>query len=162
MYKNGKEVDFREALINKAAELSFESGNIRKMVARRKRERTSYTPEGKLISGFGSIELKLYLHRVNDVRPAARATNIALGLIRGRTLESMERFSNNEPNWTTIEKMLRAYGPRDFDWEAFERLRGYKAVVDRRKAMQAVIEAKSKAAHDRRQARPLVEMAEAA
>jgi hypothetical protein len=50
-------------------------------------------------------------HRVGIVRSASRSTGIALGLIRGRTLEQMEPSRKTEPNWTEILKMLKRYGP---------------------------------------------------
>lgn len=61
----------------------------------------------------GWIRDQLYLHRINEVRRAARDAHIAYGLIKGRTIEQMEPGRKSEPNWEAINKMLKKYGPKD-------------------------------------------------
>jgi CRISPR/Cas system-associated endonuclease Cas1 len=49
-------------------------------------------------------------HRRTVVREEARATHLAYGLIRGRTLEQMERNARTAPKWDRVNRMLRRYG----------------------------------------------------
>jgi hypothetical protein len=63
---------------------------------------------------FGQLRNELHLHRVNEVRRAARMTHIAYALIKGRTLEQIEPNAATPPDWDAINKMLKKYGPRDF------------------------------------------------
>lgn len=56
---------------------------------------------------------ELHRHRVLVVRSEARATHLAYGFIRGRTLEQMEASSDPAapPNWDKVRSMLKRYGP---------------------------------------------------
>lgn len=59
----------------------------------------------------GWIRDQLHLHRINEVRRAARDAHIAYGLIKGRIIEEMEPNRKSEPNWEAIKKMVKKYGP---------------------------------------------------
>ncbi len=65
------------------------------------------------------------VHRTGVVRSAARATHLAYGFIRGRTLEQMEPRRNvrlpaylaqhyDEHLFAEVRKMLKKYGPVGF------------------------------------------------
>jgi hypothetical protein len=95
--KNGNIIDRREMLRIKLKSLAEEARIIR----REERKTTGYLREA------------LYLHRINDVRRAARDAHIAYGLIKGRTIEQMEPSRKSEPNWDAVEKMLKKYGPAE-------------------------------------------------
>jgi hypothetical protein len=61
---------------------------------------------------FGQLREELYRHRMDVVRVEARATHIAYGLMRGRTLEKM---SDPNPPVAIIAKasvMYGKYGPK--------------------------------------------------
>jgi hypothetical protein len=53
---------------------------------------------------------EMYLHRIHVVRVAARETYIAYGLIRGRTLEQIERPGSKPFNKANVDKMVAKYG----------------------------------------------------
>tara|TARA_R110000803_G_scaffold28011_10_gene65132 strand:- start:3988 stop:4479 length:492 start_codon:yes stop_codon:yes gene_type:complete len=66
-----------------------------------------------------SMRLKLANHRRYVLRPAARSAGLALGFIKGRTLDEMERPRNaaslerkpyKHPDWKEIQRMCSAYG----------------------------------------------------
>lgn len=100
MYAKNKEtiIDRREMLRVKLKSLAEEAKIIRC------EERRS----------FGQIRDELHLHRVKDVRRAARMTHIAYALIKGRTMEQIEPNAGTEPDWDAVGKMIKKYGPRDF------------------------------------------------
>ncbi len=54
---------------------------------------------------------EMYLHRIHVVRVAARETAIAYGLLRGRTIEQIEKPNSKPYNKASVEKMLVKYGP---------------------------------------------------
>jgi hypothetical protein len=57
---------------------------------------------------------ELHLHRVSDVRSEARATHLAYGLIRGRSVERIERSQTRTPPlWLRVQTMVKKYGPVD-------------------------------------------------
>lgn len=89
-------IDRREMLRVKLKSLAEETRIIRK-----EERRTN-----------GALRQELYLHRINEVRSAARSTHIAYGLIKGKTLEQMEHTSNSDPDWPAINKMITKYGPK--------------------------------------------------
>lgn len=95
MYRDNKIVDRREMLRVKLKSLAAEARIIRREERRAR----------------GELREELYLHRINDVRRAARSTLLAYGLIRGRTLDQMEPKRYSEPDWDAIGKMLKKYGP---------------------------------------------------
>ncbi len=49
-------------------------------------------------------------HRVRVVRPEARATHLAYGLLRGKTLEQMESRAKTEPPKDRINSLIKKYG----------------------------------------------------
>jgi hypothetical protein len=63
----------------------------------------------------GTIRTELHRHRIDVVRTVARETHIAYGLIRGRTMNQMEPTRKSEPDWDAVAKMLKRYGPAN--WE---------------------------------------------
>lgn len=88
-------VDRREMLRIKVNSLAAEARIIRR--AERK--------------AWGELRNELTLHRRGVVRVAARETHLALGLIKGRTIQQMERKAFRPPDWKAVEKMVRKYGP---------------------------------------------------
>lgn len=74
----------------------------------------------------GALRDELHQHRVRELRFEARATHLAYGFIKGRTLEQMEpkRYVGDWPKWMIemsdkalfdrVRVMIKKYGPRDF------------------------------------------------
>lgn len=94
--QNGKIADKREFLKIKIKSLAEESRIIRR-------------EEGRC---RGYIKDELHAHRVGVVRKETRDTNIAYGLIRGKTYQSIERpGKDNPPDWKNVHKMYVRYGP---------------------------------------------------
>ncbi len=91
-------LDRREMLRVKIKSLAAEARIIRKEERR---------------AGGGYIQQELWLHRTRDVRGEARATLLAYGFIRGRTLQQMERNTSELYPHTKerVRVMLRKYGP---------------------------------------------------
>lgn len=99
--ENGKIIDRREMLRVKVKSLAAEAHIIR----REERKST------------GALRDELHIHRVGVVRYEARHSLLAYGLIRGRSIEQMERSGSSEPNWKDVRKMLTKYGPAGRQWE---------------------------------------------
>lgn len=71
----------------------------------------------------------LHLHRTVEVRREARSTHLALGFLRGRTMQQMERplrpndlghvatvgMTRSAPDWKRIEQLINKYGAQYFD-----------------------------------------------
>jgi len=92
-------IDRRELLKIKCLSLAAESRIIRR-IERRTR---------------GPLREEIHLHRTREVRMESRLSGLALGLIRGRTLEEMERHvlpqnALKEPQWARIRAMVKKYG----------------------------------------------------
>ena len=102
--RQGKLVDRREFLKVKVKSLAAEARIIRKMEKKTR----------------GGIREGLHLHRVLDVRKEARASHLAYGFIRGRTLAQMEQKSKTPPNWAAVERMCKRYGPANFSIDKFK------------------------------------------
>lgn len=98
MYAKDKEtiIDRREMLRVKVKSLTAEARIIR--VEERKT--------------FGALRNELHIHRTLHLRSEARATHIAYGLIRGRTMEQMEPKSYTKPDQDRIGAMVKKYGPK--------------------------------------------------
>jgi len=74
-----------------------------------------------------NLRAKLYQHRTVDVRNEARSTHLALGFLRGTTMQQMERplklnrvkgdknFTRTAPNWKRIEQLVNKYGGQYFE-----------------------------------------------
>lgn len=64
----------------------------------------------------------LWNHRINVVRPEARATLLAYGYIRGRTYREVEPNSTTAHliPWKKVRYMVERYGPQPFDLEALD------------------------------------------
>ena len=90
-------VDNREQLKIKVNSLAEESRIIRR--AERKTR--------------GPIRESLYLHRIRDVREESRSAGLALGFIKGRTWEEMEKSPFTLPDWNRVKTLIAKYGPRD-------------------------------------------------
>lgn len=59
---------------------------------------------------------KLYLHRINRVRPAARSTQLAYAYLRKRDYRTTEQCRpENQPNTAEIARMVSRYGGWDKD-----------------------------------------------
>lgn len=91
-------IDRREMLRVKVKSLAVEAQIIRKEEQRAR----------------GQLRYELELHRKFVVRKAARHAHLAYGFIRGLTLEQMEPTRKTDPDWETVRKMLKKYGPRNF------------------------------------------------
>ena len=50
-------------------------------------------------------------HRVTVVRRASRHTLLAYAFLRGKRYRATERTSRTSPDWSTVEKMIKKYGP---------------------------------------------------
>lgn len=51
-------------------------------------------------------------HRVNDVRPEARAALVAYGFLRGKKYNQIEKPDKyNPPNWEKVKRLVAKYGP---------------------------------------------------
>lgn len=91
-------LDRREMLRVKANSLAEEARIIRRA------ERRSW----------GLLLNDLHKHRVVELRREARATHLALGFIKGRTLDEMETTSmwtsHTPPDWKRVRTLLRRYG----------------------------------------------------
>jgi hypothetical protein len=61
----------------------------------------------------GQLHHELWDHRVNFLRAEARATHVAYGLLRGKTLDQIEPKSKSKPDWERVNAMLKKYGPRE-------------------------------------------------
>ena len=92
---NGVVIDRREMLRVKLKVLTAEAKIIRK------EERRSR----------GLLRDELHNHRVLELRRAARATHMAYGLIRGRSIERIEVAPRTPPNWSEVGRLLKKYGP---------------------------------------------------
>lgn len=101
MYRNGKLIDRREMLVIKAKSLAAEARFIRQR-------------ELKCRPSQDQLRTELYFHRTRDVRHEARHTYLALGLIKGRTIEQMEPHrlpTTAAPDMAKINAMVKKYGP---------------------------------------------------
>ena len=98
MYAKDKEtiVDRREMLRVKVKSLMAEA-----RIIRAEERRT-----------FGVLQHELWSHRTNELRREARASHIAYGLIRGLTMEQMERKSYTKPDQARVDAMVKKYGPK--------------------------------------------------
>lgn len=75
--------------------------------AQRKRiERNLRFPSGKAMEIFTGLRD----HRVNVVRPEARATLIAYAFLRGLPYEQVEPSAKTAPNWKRVEELVKKYG----------------------------------------------------
>lgn len=76
-----------------------------------------------------SLAKSLHSHRTLAVRSEARSTHLALGFLRGRTMQQMERplrpqneghvatsgMTRTAPDWKRIEQLVLKYGVQYFD-----------------------------------------------
>jgi hypothetical protein len=65
----------------------------------------------------GTLREELHMHRIGTVRYEARATHLAYGLIRGRTLDRIEKPTTPRPDhlWDKVRGMVKKYGPVSAD-----------------------------------------------
>jgi len=61
---------------------------------------------------------ELQLHRVHAVRPEARCSLMAYGLLRGQSKEQIEPRAKSEPNMKRVKEMIKKYGTPE-DWTQF-------------------------------------------
>lgn len=99
--ENGIILDRREMLKVKVKSLAEEARIIRR--------------EERRMRG-GTLRDELRQHRVGIVRWHARHAHIAYGLIKGRSLEQIERSALVAPDWKEIRRQLAKYGPQR-DWD---------------------------------------------
>jgi len=79
----------------KALSLAAESKIIRK-------EMRKYEGPSKEYQG-------LHLHRIKDVREESRATNLALGFLKGLQYKQIEAKCHQEPNWKRVKNLITKY-----------------------------------------------------
>lgn len=60
---------------------------------------------------FGGLREELRDHRIKVVRTEARATVLALAIIRAKAYRDIEERADVPPNWEKVEAMLVKYGP---------------------------------------------------
>jgi hypothetical protein len=100
-----KLIDRRELLKIKFNALMMEAAIIR--VAEDKQKR--YSKKAALPEPWLLWEMQE--HRRGVVRQQARLTTLALGFIRGRTLDQMERYvALRNSQWVEVLKMVKRYG----------------------------------------------------
>jgi hypothetical protein len=92
-------IDRREMLKIKCLSLAAEARIIRRLEKRTR----------------GPLREEIHLHRVRIVRDEARLSHIALGLIRGRTIDQMEAKVHPQNalkpgHWDRIRAMVKRYG----------------------------------------------------
>lgn len=144
--KDGKVVDRREHLKIKLKSLAAEAKIIRKeekkvgtvryvLVPERPRWDGKQSEGGEVVGvrpaywrrvrmSINPLADEMYRHRIDVVRVEARATHIAYGLIKGRTIEQMEgtrhiphgadSIRNQERDkrfWEKVHAMVAKYGP---------------------------------------------------
>jgi len=63
----------------------------------------------------GALREELYLHRVHVVRREARSSLIAYAIIRGKSLEKAETAPRMPPDWETVRRMCKKYGPSSLE-----------------------------------------------
>lgn len=56
---------------------------------------------------------KLVFHRKFIVRPEARNTHVAYGIIRGRKYHEIENISYSCPDWEKVRSMVKKYGDKE-------------------------------------------------
>lgn len=116
--KEGTLVDRREFLKIKIKSLVDEAKTIRaaeaKQKARAKQLRKGWTTkDGKVVEGREPntyLMEQMRLHRIGIVRSETRHTLIAYGLIRGQSLEQIERKGSKPFDAAKVDKMVKAYG----------------------------------------------------
>jgi hypothetical protein len=59
-------------------------------------------------------------HRVLELRPEARATQLAIGFLKGRSYASMEPTAKSSPKWDRVNRLVSKYDrTRQFDYVAW-------------------------------------------
>jgi len=71
----------------------------------------------------------IYLHRTTHIRPIARATYLAYGLIRGLGYKQIERTSMTIPNWSKVKSMVEKYSDSDKREENLKILNEWKSGI---------------------------------
>lgn len=96
--KEGNVIDRREMLRIKAKTLADEARIIR----------------GEERRARGSMREEMRVHRISVVRDEARATYLAYGLVKGKTLDKIEvSKTRTEALWKKVRGMIEKYGPVD-------------------------------------------------
>lgn len=64
---------------------------------------------------WGHTGAAFYRHRMDVVRPEARATHIAYGFLKGLKYSQIESNPKTSPNWKRVESMVAkySYGKKD-------------------------------------------------
>lgn len=63
--------------------------------------------------------ISLYHHRINVVRPEARAAQLAYGFLRGRRYEELEKKCYEAPNAKRVTDIVKRFGKTDA-WSGVE------------------------------------------
>lgn len=70
----------------------------------------------------------LHRHRVHEVRPEARAAQIAYGYLRGRSYKSIEAKCHEPPNWMRVFLLVAKFGPPADKKEVVEKVKAWAAL----------------------------------
>ena len=95
----------------KVGSLAAEARIIRRLEAsirrkwRKSRERTA-----EQVAELHHRHFVLREHRIREVRPEARATQLAIGFLRGRSYQQMEPTTKSKPDWARVERLVKRYG----------------------------------------------------
>lgn len=60
------------------------------------------------------LRMEMQAHRKTVIRNVSRHTHLALGFLRGRSYEQLERIHHSEPEWKKVEDMLFRYGAMNY------------------------------------------------
>lgn len=88
----------------KVVSLAAEAKLIRREESKMKRRRSERARDAFI---------GLRQHRINVVRPEARAACLAYAFLRGRPYRQVERVSYSLPDWTKVAKLVERYGDGD-------------------------------------------------
>jgi hypothetical protein len=94
----------------KVASLAAEARIIRRLERQHRDRARQLAALQKPNSKMLDLRAGLYHHRVNVVRPEARASHLALGYLRGRSYAEMEGRAKTAPRWARIIELIRVHG----------------------------------------------------
>lgn len=71
------------------------------------------------VSRLQDTRMSLHQHRLEVVRPVARAAHVACSFLRGREYAEIERVSDTDPNWEAVQNNVKKFGGKE-DQERFQ------------------------------------------
>lgn len=81
----------------------------RKTLKRRDWFRNRQGPN-EVVEHYDSVYVGLHTHRTYDVRNEARAAQLALGFLRGKTYDQVEMKGSKSPNIRRVAEIARKFG----------------------------------------------------